>query len=328
MLPFDELQKLVNEHYYKRRGRKLYSDFKTFGSSDKIAHVNAIEFYSWLIENHKGNEIKIYDFGIGNGMFSKFFLRKFYSLDKRKEFLPFLSYFVCDISEKLVKKAEKELSDFEVQGIVCNALDKLDFMRGASYVRSNEMYDDLPAKIFVRKGIDVFEVLMDEKMQKECVPCRSSGVQNFMKKMPEGYEVPINLGAEKHLGNCLHQLVPGGYIDIFDYGFGSLDEISELPAEIWNNSIVREFNSQLTVDVNFLRMQKLFKHSGISPQKEYAERILREKLFYVELEQLYYLTKSEIRKNKTKMKKYGYSADFLSEAAREKDDYKQFRVRK
>ncbi len=335
-IPFDELQREVNEKYYKKRGRKLYSDFKTFGSSDKIAHANAIDFYAHLSEFDDGSEIKVYDFGIGNGLFSKFFLEKFYALDGRKrQFIPRLSYFLCDLSEELVQKAKKEMTrdGFAVEGIICNALGPLKFLKNASYIRSNEMYDDLPAKIFVKSEDGkntIYEVLMDEKMEKEYAPYRNKKIKQFMEKMPEGYEIPINYGAQAHLEKCVSRLKPSGYVDIFDYGFGTVEEITAYPAEIWNNSIVREFNSQLTIDVNFIHLAHgLGSMQKIQPQKQYAERALGEKLYYAEMEQLCYLNGRELKANRKKMKKFGYANDYGKDGTDgivETDDYLHLRL--
>lgn len=334
VLPFDELQREVNETYYKRRGRKLYSDFKTFGSSEKIAHANAIDFYRMLADGELdcGSEITVYDFGIGNGLFSRFFLEKFYGLDGRKrEFIPRLHYSICDISEELVKKAETEMnrSGFEVEGIVCNALGPLSFLKGASYMRSNEMYDDLPAKIFLKsENGKICEVLMNERMEKEYAPSREKNIRKIMEEMPEGYEIPINYGARKHLEKCVSGLKKNGYVDIFDYGFGTVGEIAEFPKEIWNNSIVREFNSQLTVDVNFIHLTHgLGSRQIIQPQKGYAEKALGERLYYAEMEQLYYFNERELKANRKKMKKFGYPEDYgKGGSTSESDDYLHLRV--
>lgn len=320
MLPFDKLQQRVKEQYYRRRGMKLYSDFKTFGSSDRIAKANAIDFYAWLAEYDDGSEHRIYDFGIGNGLFSKYFIEHVRRLDKRREFLPRLRFFLCDISEKLLRNAEKAMRGLPVEAVQCNALGSLKFLKGASYVRSNEMYDDLPARIYVKRD-GVFEVLADERMNKEYRRARAS-----LGGYPQGYEVPVNYGAEKHLATCVKSLRKGGYVDIFDYGFSSIAEMRELPAEMWNNSIVREFNSQLTIDVNFLRLAAPYRKSIVRPQKAYAEKTLGEKLYYVEAKQLHYMSRAEFVRALPKLGKFGYSRDFLSSGITETDDYKHLRV--
>lgn len=332
--PFDELQRRVNERYYKRRGRKLYSDFKTFGSSDKIARANARDFYRWLQENDDGSEIRVYDFGIGNGLFSKYFLEELASLDSTEAYSPRLSYFLCDLSEELIRKAEADLEAFGVEGIVCDATGKLPFLKGASHIRSNEMYDDLPAKIYVRYGKELSEVLMDGRQKKEYLPAANapSAIRKFMQLMPEGYETPINIGAEKHMRTCLSSLKRGGYADFLDYGFASVQEMREMPSDMFNNSLVREFNTQLTIDVNFAHLADAARDTGataeIVPQKQYAELVLGEKLYYVEFEQLYYLTKAELAANRKEMDKYGYPEDFLTSGVTEYDDYKLMRVRR
>ena len=98
-----------------------------------------------------------------------------------------------------------------------------------------------------------------------------------------------------------------------------------MPCDIWNNAIVREFNSQLTIDVNFIHLAQGF-NASISPQKEYAEKVLGEKLNYVEMDQLYYFNNKQVQKNLKSMEKFGYPNDFLESGIREIDDYKHLRV--
>jgi len=324
---FDELQKKVNEKYYRGRGRKIYSDFKTFGSSDKITYANAMEFFEWIRTNDDGREIKVYDFGIGNGLFSKFCLDKFYELDVHREFTPRFHYILCDISEELLQKAVKEMKNYSVETKVCNATRELPFLREASHIRSNEMYDDLPAKIFVRTENEICEVLMDERMKRNYVRAKRIDVktERLMERMPVGYEITMNFAARKHLKECLKHLRKNAYIDIFDYGFSSIEEIKRYPSDVWNSAIVREFNSQLTIDVNFIGLEEEF-NGTCQPQKEYAESILKEKLHYVELKQLYYFNDGEVLDNAKEMKKFGYPSDFIDSGITEIDDYKHLRI--
>lgn len=323
---FDDLQKKVNEKYYRKRGRKIYSDFKTFGSSDKIAIANAIDFFGWLVKNDDGSEITAYDFGIGNGLFSKFFLKKLYELDKKREYVKRLGYFLCDISEELLEKAENEMKEYQIDTILCDANGSLDFTNNAAYVRSNEMYDDLPARIFIRKKDGIKEVIMNEKMKKEYISTEiDDETKQFMKMMPIEYEIPINFAARKHLDKCVKNLRDEGYVDIFDYGFSSIEEMKKMPWEMWNNAIVREFNTQLTIDVNFVHLA-LGHNAKINTQKDYAEKTIGQKLHYVEMDQLYYFDENEVRKNLKKMSKFGYSRDFLDSGIKEVDDYKHLRI--
>jgi len=306
-LPFDELQKKINERYYKEKGQGLYSDFKTFGSCEKIAKANAIEFSSYTEKHWHDGELLVYEFGIGNGMFAYNFLKNL-----PEEISSRVSYFLCDISEKILSEAEKKLKDFNTHSIQC---DFSDFKFKAHLIRINELYDDLPSKIFINDG-ETKEVLFNEKLEKKFIPAENK----LIEKMPEGYLIPINFTAKKHLENCKKSLSKNGYIDIFDYGFTSINQIEENPKEIWNNSVVRYFGKQLTADVNFMILK-----GKTEPQKEYIERILKEKLYYVELEHLDYLTEKEVKQKMPELIKHGYPEDFPSLGI-EKDEYFHLRL--
>ena len=302
-LPFDELQKKINERYYKEKGQHLYSDFKTFGSCEKIAKSNAVEFSSidW-----PDDELLVYEFGIGNGMFAFNFLKNLpENISSR------VSYFLCDISEKILFEAEKKLKGFNIHPIQC---DVPDFKFKAHYTRINELYDDLPSKIFINDG-ETKEVLFNEKLEKKFIPSEYK-----IEKMPEEYLIPVNFTAKRHLEICRKNLLKNGYIDVFDYGFTSVEQIEETPKEIWNNSIVRYFGEQLTTDVNFMILE-----GKTEPQKEYVERILKEKLYYVEMNTLDYLTEKEIKKKIPELIKYGYPKDFPLSGI-EKDEYFHLRL--
>ena len=309
-LPFDELQKKINDEYYKERGHGLYSDFKTFGSCEKIALANAIEFKSHAEKHWPDEEILVYEFGIGNGMFALNFLKNL-KISSR------VSYFLCDISEKALSNAEKKLKDFNVHTKVCDVSeDSLSFFEGAHHIRSNELYDDLPAKIFINKE-GTKEVLFNKKLERKTIPAENS----FIEKMPEGYLIPMNHTAASHLKKCRKYLRSDGYIDSFDYGFTSINEILRHPSEEWNNSIIRKFGEQITVDVNFMIFE-----GEKEPQKDYAERILGEKLYYAELEQLDYLTKDEVKEKTSELMKHGYPIDFIESGIEEKDEYFHLRA--
>jgi len=222
-----------------------------------------------------------------------------------------VSYFLCDISEKALSNAEKNLKKFNVHTVLCDASDSPDFIKSANYIRINELYDDLPSKIFINeKGPE--EVFFNEKLERKTIPAENK----FIGKMPEGYLIPMNFTAVYHFEKCKEKLTEGGYIDVFDYGFSSKKEITEHPEEEWNNSVIRKFKGQITVDVNFM----LF-NGKTEPQKDYAERILEKKLYYAELEQLDYLTEKEAKEKTSELIKHGYPRDFIESGIEEKDEY-------
>ncbi len=322
-LPFDELQAHRNEVYYKKRGNKLYSDFKTFGSEMRVAHANAVEFVAYA-KKHPDEELFVYEFGIGNALFGKHFLAKLKTLETK--LLARLVYTQCDLSAKLLKDAEKTLKGFDVHFVECDAAKPLSFIKKAHYVRSNEMYDDLPARILVRTDEGISEVHMDAKLQKKYVPFDTDKTAvRFMQTMPKGYEIPWNYTTYLHFDECKKKLADDGWIDGYDYGFGTIEDITKYPSDIWNNAVVRDFNSQLTVDINFIPVIETHK-ATIQRQKEYAERALGIRLYCVELDQFYYFSEEEIKKNAKKLAKEGYPKDFFK-TTEEIDDYWHIRIR-
>ncbi|HLD59542.1 MAG TPA: SAM-dependent methyltransferase [Candidatus Bilamarchaeaceae archaeon] len=284
-VPLDVLQKGKNQDYYKKRGVGIYNDFKTFGSSRLISEANAIEFYNFA----KGlEEISIYEFGVGNGKFAFFFLKKLKEIDGN--ILKKITYYLCDISEKMLKEAEKINKFANIVSINNDALTVN--VKNATYVRSNELYDDLPAKMFAKRENHLYEVYYSEKLDKKYVRKNNKKIFEFMKQMPEDFEIPINQVALKHLKKCVKNTK--GYIDVFDYGFYDIGEIKLYPKEMWNNMMVREFNGQITVDVNFFYLAKNINHNSIVQwQQDYVERIYKKKLYSSEKDQLYYSTKKK-----------------------------------
>jgi hypothetical protein len=66
-----------------------------------------------------------------------------------------------------------------------------------------------------------------------------------------------------------------GRIDAFDYGFYKKEDF-EMPAKIWNETIVREFAGQWTVDLNFIYLAAALAMDGlrakVQMQQEYVNR--------------------------------------------------------
>ncbi|MFH2106127.1 MAG: SAM-dependent methyltransferase [Candidatus Micrarchaeota archaeon] len=289
-LQLDELQKQRNEAYYTEKGPGIYKDFKTFGSSRLISEANALEFYAFAKENEANldNELNVYEFGVGNGKIAFYFLSKLKRIDPI--FFKRVKYCLCDISKKMLENAEKINSFANVESICGDALQTK--INDANYVRSNELYDDLPAKVFVIKERELFEVHYNEKLEKKYMKARNGKVMKFMINMPEGYEIPINELTIEHINKCIKNTK--GYIDIFDYGFYDISEIKLYPKEMWNNIIVREFNEQVTVDVNFLHIAKNINASSeVQDQDAYLEKIYGQKFYASEKDQLYYSTRKK-----------------------------------
>jgi len=99
--------------------------------------------------------------------------------------------------------------------------------------------------------------------------------------MPQNYFIPINRQASSTITFLSNHLNESGCMDIFDYGFYYKQDF-DAPADMWNKSIVRQYNTQWTVDLNFLYlsalMRSLDKICEVELQKEYVQKILGKKL--------------------------------------------------
>lgn len=324
---FDKLQNKINQEYYKS-DRDIYSDFKTFVDCSKISEADAIEFYNSIKKEWNGEEINIYDLGVGNGSYSVNFLEKMNSLDSK--LTKQISYKLCDISFRISKKNEEKLGKFNVYKQFVDVI-RNDFVKNADYVHSNEMFDDLPSKVYIRReGID-YEVLYNEKYEKKYNEIKlSKENKEFMDLMPEGYEIPINTGCIMCIENVLKGLKKGRYFTFNDYGFTKVDEITEMGPEFYNMANIRTYGGQPTIDVNFMylkhKMEKKEIKYEIENQIDYVKRILNKKLYYFELDQLDYLEEAEINKRKKELEKHGYSVDDVKNGIVEYEDYKWMKI--
>jgi len=258
-------QQKANQEYYSSKGKAIYSDFSTFAQGKALATCNAIEFVRDF--PNRSGEIIVCEYGIGKGDFAKTFL------DEVKKRAPALysrtRYCLFDISEKMIADAKKNLAAHSSicgfhQFDAAQELPSVPF----DYCRISELLSDLPAEIYARKG--------------NSAPTSSIFVQKFLSRIDEGRQIPFSFAAEKFLIALSSCGKRNFRVDVFDYGFYSADDIFLLPLEEWNRLAVREYGTQLTVDLNFLQLSSALAAQGFSaqvePQKEYCERALGRKL--------------------------------------------------
>jgi len=270
MVSFEEFQRKRNAEYYSRTGVDFIRDFKTFASDRFFIEALAKDFYSKF---RKKGMINIYEFGVGTGTLFVSFMQSLRKLDA--EFPEKIIYHACDFSQKLVDNAVNrgDSFGFNVDGIVHEGIPK--FIRNADYIIANEFYDDLPAKILSNDAGEVKELYLEDGVN-VLRKFQDGDIEKYIKKMPEGYLIPLNIAAREHLQKCVAGLNAGGHIDIFDYGFTSVSDITEMPPEMWNNSIQREFGGQITTDVNFDFISKSM-NAEIECQKKFVEKVLKKK---------------------------------------------------
>lgn len=324
-IPFDEYQGRKNREFYRGKGTAYAEEFRTFASDLRFVKALATDFYRKMKDRSGEKAIRVYEFGVGDGSLGTRFMLELRKLGE--ELSERTIYNFCDFSEELVRNATKRADSFgfNAEGIVYDAIGgEPKFLVDADYILMNEFYDDLPAKILLREGKNVKELFIENGKRIFQDFKGDEELKEYMMKMPEGYQVPLNITAKKHLDYCISRMK--GYIDVFDYGFRK-EEITEMPAEMWNDAIIREFggqirknlacsemefptDGQITTDVNF---DFIAGKRKVETQLEFVERVLGGKFHEVETDRLRYLTEEEIEKRGKELGKYGYEPGFQKE---------------
>ena len=320
METFAEFQRRRNSGFYSSKGGRIYSSFRTFAHSVKFAEANAVEFAR---RAPKKGKLRIYEVGVGDGSFSCNFLEALRRIDGGVE--ERTTYVLWDFSEKGVELAAEKLGDFSHETVVAPAWEWKK-MRNADCVKCNELLDDLPTRMLVRRGVRVDEVVREGEEFLDVEARAEADIYSFMEGMPEGYWIQVpEIGLECVLG-WKKKLKDGGWIDIFDYGFADAAEMRALPQNVWNSAVVREFSGQITVDVNFAFLKR-FAGGRVEAQKDYVERALGKDLWEVELGRLDYYSYEEVKKNEKRLEKDGYDVGVLL-AGLEKSEYLHMEIGK
>lgn len=316
MESIEKLMERTNSAYYSGRGKNIYYDFKTFAASRKLGRACALEFLE-KAQKAEG-ELRVYEFGVGDGSFARNFLESLERMDsavaKRVE------YVLWDLSRKMLDAAHEKLEGYPVE-CICGSAEGLSGMQDAFWVRGNEILDDIPARVFLKKGEKLYEVGWNNgEFAAWEEPRAPAEVEKRMQKVPEGYWVPINLRAKKMVEEWKKKIVRGGGISIFEYGFYSMEEMCEAPPEIWNDSVVREYGGQYTVDVDFGWLEKKCGGS-VEHQDAFVCRALGEEVFAVETERLDYMGEKEIEGKRKLLEKEGYDIELLKQGAEKSPFY-------
>lgn len=344
-LPVDEALRLANEPYYWQKGGKIYADFSTVAKCcPLVARADAADF----VRMKKGGigPLEIYDFGIGDGSFAFDFLDEVEKADEG--IYGKLAYTLCDISAKLLAEVmHAERAKRHAGRLRTHEADAAgEFSFSADYVRSNEMYDDLPAKLFVMRKGRIYEVLVDVNgggagrvlKKRRGFEGELPSAMEKMLEMCEGRELACNFGALAHLRNAMRALHAGGWIDIYDYGYADAGEAAETPEEVWNEGILREYDGQITVDVNFAILMAEARKAGWKAEIETVSGRLAnafgKKFTFVDFtahggkKWVGYVDEEGLRGRRAELKKAGYSEEFLDGEIEEQDCYLHLRVEK
>ncbi len=320
MKNIEKLMEDKNAEYYSARGKNIYHDFKTFAGSKKLGKACAIEFIQHAQKTE--GELLVYEVGIGGGEFALNFMKNITQMDST--IAKNITYLLWDLSGKLLDGAEEKLKGFSVEKIRARA-EETEKMKTAFWIRGNEILDDIPSRVFFRKSRKIYEIGINNGSfcgeEKTGVP---KEVVDYIANARENYWIPVNLRAENILKKWKNKLMNGGQISVLDYGFNSLSEIKE-PPEIWNDSVIRKYGGEYTVDVNF---DFLLNTCGgkLETQDKFVNKNLGEKIFAVETgEKMDYLNNLEIELERKNLKKEGYDIDLLK-TGKETNEYYHYTI--
>ncbi len=292
--PLLEWMQEKNAAYYQSSSTSIDSDFSTYAQSPNgmLTCANAMAFHSFARARPR-QTYEILEVGVGSGMFALGFLQELARQDEahQKHILSRVRYTLADFSEPILTSATqnilKELPSASVRAVRLDASNPKSIPAALGAFRfdviwANELFDDLPAEAFCCKNEKIRAVHFDSKAQPQVVTTEANNLQlweeTLLRVLPPGYFIPLNRQAVAAVLELAQHLRPTGWMDVFDYGFYFKGDFG-LFSSIWNEHLVRVYNKQWTVDVNFLYLAAALRQAGfnritVERQKDYVQKTL------------------------------------------------------
>lgn len=179
--PVDVWQAHVNHLFYRLRGTQLHSYSQTFASGDyRLGHALAVDYYEKAMKRDaeaakRGQKpngssspagdaapLTIMEWGPGNGNLAACFLTHLKTLDKDGRLYPRVRYLLVDLQPDTLRAAQAH-PDLAAHGvhldILCADVQQLHSIKDRSVDRiiCNELWNDLPTKLLVKKDGEVEE---------------------------------------------------------------------------------------------------------------------------------------------------------------------------
>ena len=172
--PVDEWQMHINQLFYGLRGSRLRDYYQTFAAADyRLAHALAADYFTRVLERElkakvevkvKGAQpvLMVMEWGCGNGNLAACFLSHLKQMDTDRVVYPRLRYVLVDDREAALESARdhpdlaEHLPRVET---LCATVANLGSVKDASVDRilCNELWNDLPTKLMLRKDGEVEE---------------------------------------------------------------------------------------------------------------------------------------------------------------------------
>ena len=175
--PLDQWQTHLNQMFYRLRGNQLRSYYQTFASADfRLAHALAAHYYDRVTkrekasgarrqvsnENASESPLTVVELGPGNGNLAACFLSHLKVLDGQGAIYPRVRYVMVDWEQPVLDSALAHPDLVAHRDRVdshCGSIEHLAGLveRSVDRIFCNELWNDLPTKLFAKHGGDIEE---------------------------------------------------------------------------------------------------------------------------------------------------------------------------
>ncbi|HBH81871.1 MAG TPA: hypothetical protein DDY39_18750 [Nitrospira sp.] len=175
--PLDQWQTHLNQMFYRLRGSQLRSYYQTFASADfRLAHALAADYYDRVTkrekasgarrlasnENASESPLTVVELGPGNGNLAACFLSHLKMLDRQGAIYPRVRYVMVDWEQPVLDGALAHPDLVAHRDRVdshCGSIEHLAGLaeRSVDRIFCNELWNDLPTKLFAKHGGDIEE---------------------------------------------------------------------------------------------------------------------------------------------------------------------------
>ena len=175
--PLDQWQTHLNQMFYRLRGNQLRSYYQTFASADfRLAHALAADYYDRVTkrekasgarrqasnENASESPLTVVELGPGNGNLAACFLSHLKVLVRQGEIYPRVRYVMVDWEQPVLDGALAHPDLVAHRDRVdshCGSIEHLAGLveRSVDRIFCNELWNDLPTKLFAKHGGDIEE---------------------------------------------------------------------------------------------------------------------------------------------------------------------------
>ena len=177
--PVDIWQAHINRIFYGLQGGRLREYYQTFASADhRLAHALATDYFHKVVERDRAkgerahpspspraSNLVIQDWGAGNGNLAACFLTHLKHLDKEELVYPRVRYVLVEDQEAALKTAlaHPDLAEHRARvETLCADVTDLGAVkdRTVDCILCNDLWNDLPAKLMLRKEAEVQEAFI------------------------------------------------------------------------------------------------------------------------------------------------------------------------